>query len=255
MLVQLYNTYKYHLKYLSSLNKSPTKKFVIVSMGRTGSTVLTSLLNCHSRIYCDSEIFMKEKHIKMYLPLIYVKGHYNKFKERDIYGFKVKEEQLSTENKIDSRKFLNSLVNDDWKIIRLVRNNRLKLALSVYIAWQDGIYEIKKNENFIKKKQIFVDVNKFKQILDFHKILLERENNALKGIEYLQLEYETDILNNKSHQNTADKVFSYLGIESQRVNTPFVKKSEDNLKLLINNYYDFKSVISSTEYKKFLDEY
>ncbi|MCF6241607.1 MAG: sulfotransferase [Bacteroidales bacterium] len=252
MIQQFYNTYKYHLYSLNPFLNYPKKKFVIVSMGRTGSTLLASLLNRHSRIYCDSEIFMRQKHKKLYFPLMYIKGHYHKLKAKDIYGFKVKEEQFSTENKIDSNRFLHSLVNDNWKVIRLVRKNRLKLALSIYIAWEDGVYEVKREQKFEKKKQVFVHLNRFKQILDFHDKIIQREDKALKNIDYLKLSYETDLVNEQEHQKTANKVFSYLGIKKQEVETNFVKKSEDDMKVLVSNYDEFENFFSKTKYKQFL---
>lgn len=254
MLGQLYNTYKYHFRSMRKMMSEPKKKFIIVSMGRTGSTLLTSLLNSHSEIFCDSEIFMRKHHIPLFLPVIYLNGHSQNIKKHNasIYGFKVKEEQLSQENKLDSAKFLQNLHNDGWKLIRLARENRIKLALSVYQAWRDNIYEVKAGTSTKKISYINVEVDKLVEILDFHDALYKRESEALNGLRYLDLTFERDLLKNSVHQSTANKVFDYLELPHQSVSTEFKKKSDDNLRSLVKNYDELVNKLKNTKYAAFL---
>ncbi|MDC1505576.1 hypothetical protein N8475_10350 [Winogradskyella sp.] len=252
MLRKLYNTYKYHFKAINSKTTPSQKKFVIVSMGRTGSTLLTSLLNAHPAIYADSEILMNKNHIKLFAPQLFIRGHELKANQRGktVYGFKVKEEQISRENKLNSNKFLQSLNEDGYQIIRLIRKNRVKLALSVYQAWHDNIYEIKKIDSK-KVKSIEVNPKKLLEILNFHTELLKKEEDALEGLNYITVNYEEHLFDQTIHQHTADQIFKYLDVDRAKENTPFKKKAEDDLKVLINNYDEVSNFLENTQYAQY----
>ena len=234
----------------------PEHKFVILSMGRIGSTLLTSLINSHSEIYCEGEIFMRKQYLPILLPASFLKGHSRNVSENNatVYGFKVKEEQLSKENKLDSALFLQRLHHDGWKVIRLTRNNRIKLALSIYQAWKDNIYEVKAGGKPHKITQIPVEIDKLIEILDFHDHLFNRENEAVKDVPHLALTFEEDLLDNKMHQTTANKVFDFLNLSHQPVSTEFIKKSDNDLHSLVKNYAEIALRLKNTKYAGFLDE-
>ena len=241
---------------MRKMMSEPKKKFIIASMGRTGSTLLRSLLNSHSEIFCDSEIFMRKHHIPLLLPVIYLNGHSQKTKKHNasVYGLKVKEEQLSQENKLNSGKFLQKLHSDGWKIIRLSRENRIKLALSVYQAWRDNVFEVKAGTSTKKISHINVEVDKLVDILNFHDKLYNRESKALNGLPYLDLTFEKDLLISSAHQSTANKVFDYLELTHQSVSTEFKKKTDDNLRSLVKNYDELENKLQYTKYAGFLCE-
>ena len=69
-------------RYLNKLERSirllprpathPEKKFIIFAQGRSGSTLLVSLMNCHKEIFCDGEILNRLDYGKIYNPLKYI---------------------------------------------------------------------------------------------------------------------------------------------------------------------------------------
>ena len=69
--------------------RMPKTRFVIFAKGRTGSELLCSLLQSHSKVHCDKEILNQpvcfpQRLIRCYALL----------SRRDVYGFKVKIQQL-----------------------------------------------------------------------------------------------------------------------------------------------------------------
>lgn len=107
----------------------PYKKFVIFCQGRTGSTLLYSLLNSHQQIHCDEEILEDS----VFFPFQYVKGRCAKAK-KNVYGFRVKIYQLIHNQHQKPEKFLLNLSKDGWQIIYLKRTNILRQAISRMVA-------------------------------------------------------------------------------------------------------------------------
>jgi len=233
----------------------PENKFVMYTRGRTGSTVLTDLINCHPRIFCDAEIFnlLYSKSVVKF-PYLYINScskRASKYKKQ-VYGFKVKISQLVIEHKYSQyEKLLEKLYTTGWKFIYLKRKNFLRQQLSNYVAADTNIYHIKKGEEKNPAK-VKVDCDDLlKGIMQGEEIERTEESN-LKNIPHLTLEYETDIVDNSKHQETADKVFRYLGAESVKVTTDLKRIVPDNLEDTILNYEEVYLSLKDTEYSKYL---
>ncbi|HBE17486.1 MAG TPA: hypothetical protein DEG17_03890 [Cyanobacteria bacterium UBA11149] len=67
-----------YLRVLFKHKNIPSNKFVIFGQGRTGSTLLYSLLNSHPQIHCDEEILED----RVFFPVQYVKGRCCKAKKK-----------------------------------------------------------------------------------------------------------------------------------------------------------------------------
>lgn len=134
------NSFKKFIRNLNYKNlidprlKFPQSKFVMYTRGRTGSTLLTELLNCHHEIFCDVEIFnfLYSGSIVKF-PGMYINSCSKRAsaKGKKVYGFKVKISQLRYEHKYDNYdEILLNLYKKDWKFIHLKRVNFLRHQLS-----------------------------------------------------------------------------------------------------------------------------
>ncbi len=242
------NLFNYKLKY-------PENKFVIYTRGRTGSTVLTELLNCHPDIYCDVEIFnflYSENTVRF--PGLYIKSCSKRASvyKKPVYGFKVKIAQLRHEHKYeDYEKILTDLHSDGWKFIHLKRLNFLKHKLSNIYASKTNIYHLKKTDDK-KPQKIKVDCKELLEGIKYSEIVEKTEEENLKNIPHLKLIYENDILDNSVHQETADKVFRFLGLNSCKVKTNLKRIVNEDLKESIINYDEIYSSLKDTKYSKYL---
>jgi len=248
-------------KYLNLLKYKipfPDNKFVIYTRGRTGSTVLTDLLNCHPDIFCDIEIFnfLYSKGLVSF-PELYIKSCSKRaaFNKKQVYGFKVKIAQLRYEHKYSNyEKILSDLNSDGWKFIYLKRENFLRHKLSNIMSAQSQIFHIM-NSDSIKTPKIRIDCNSLLEGIKFAEEVEKTEKENLRNIPHLTLTYESDIIDNSKHQETADKVFSYLNLKTSTVSTNNKRIIPDNLEDTILNYDEVNNFFKDTEYSKYLNEY
>ena len=233
----------------------PEKKFLIYTKGRTGSTVLTDLLNSHPEMFCDYEIFnIENTGTAVRFPMLYINSCSKRaaLNKKSVYGFKVKIEQLKNEHKIKNiENFLQNLADKDWKIIYLKRTNILNHTLSGIISNHSKIFHLR-NGNDFKHEKFNVDCRHLLDVMNYFDELDSQEEESLKNIPHLNIGYESELLDNSSHQSTADKVFAFIGIESFPVNTNLKKILPENLKEIILNYDEMYKFISDTKFSKFL---
>lgn len=82
------NWYKNYTSYIREgftyFTYKPTKKFVIFTVGRSGSRLLVSLLQSHTHIHCDDELFQR----KLISPLNYLRLK-ERLSRKDVYGFEL----------------------------------------------------------------------------------------------------------------------------------------------------------------------
>lgn len=258
---KLLNIYIKKNKYKNLLNYKlpyPKNKFVIYTRGRTGSTVLTELLNCHPDIYCDVEIFNYLYSLsKVKFPGMYINSCSKKaaMYGKPTYGFKVKIAQLRYEhNYYNYDKILADMHSAGWKFIYLKRENYLRHKLSNFVSSKTNIFHLK-NGDIKKSEKILVDCNELLKGIEYSEEVEQTEKENLKNIPHLKLSYENDIQDNSKHQLTADKVFSFLGLRSEKVKTDLQRIVPDNLKDTIINYEEVYDFLKDTKYSKFLNSF
>ena len=231
---------------LKKLNE-PNKKFVIYGQGRTGSELLCSLLDSHPKIQCDKEILAHH----VFFPKLFIKGKYLACNQ-DAYGFKVKIYQLQDVQKLEPRKFMTELLNDDWKIVHIKRNNILRQAISWQVAEQRKQYHVKSKNQKLSTEKVTIDCNLLLEHMKYREMYQKTDEKVLENLPYLTVVYEEDLLPESKHQATVDKICDYLNIASVLVKTNFVRLTPDKLSELIENYEEFVNVIAQSKYAKFL---
>lgn len=251
--------FKKNFKYINLFRKNleyPEKKFLIYTRGRTGSSVLTDLLNCHPDIYCDNEIFnFLYSKTRTVFPIAYINSCSKRagIYKKQVYGFKVKIAQLKYEHKYRNyEKILLKLHDEGWKFIYLKRLNFLRHKISNLILAETKITNIKEGEKYQSKK-IKVDCDLLLKSIEFSNEVERQEEEDLKAIPHLQLVYEDDIQDNVNHQVTANKVFKYLGINEKQVRTKYMKLTPDRLEEIIQNYDEVYNFFKDTKYFEYLN--
>lgn len=245
-------------KYIELINPKlnyPDKKFLIYTRGRTGSTVLTELLNCHPEIFCDVEIFnFLYSGSKVKYPALYIKSCSKRasMHGKSVYGFKVKIAQLRYEHEYDNYdEVLRNLSEEGFKFVYLRRDNYFRHKLSNIISTQTKIFHLKNGDknNHVK---VQVDCDQLMEGIQYSETVNKTEAENLKGIDHITVTYEEDLIENSKHQETADKVFKYLGLNSVKVQTDLKRIVPENLKEIISNYDEVYNYFKDTEYIKFL---
>lgn len=253
-IIRYINQFKHISNVLPEINSYPQKKFIIFGQGRSGSTLLVSLMNCHSEIFCDGEIMSKEKYGKILFPLKYINlsSRYAPKNGKSVYGFKVKIYQLSRDQKYNNYlDILNTLNSNGWYFIHLRRSNILKQCLSVQIYLAHG-FAHNKNKKKLSRRKIKIDLERLKRQMKERTIYCKKEDEFLTNISHLSINYENDLLNSEKHQDTANKIFKYLGLNECEVNTSYRKIASDKIEDNIENYDELCTFLKSEGYEHFL---
>jgi len=248
-----------NLKYKNLLDprlKYPQSKFLIYTRGRTGSTLLTELLNCHPEIFCDVEIFnFLYSGSMVKFPGMYINSCSKRASAagKKVYGFKVKISQLRYEHKYDNYdEILYSLYGKGWKFLHLKRVNFLRHQLSNIISFQTNIYHLRKTDKDFKKK-VTVSCDKLYKGIIYGEEVEKTEEENLKNIPHHTVIYERDLLVNDRFQKTANDIFQFLGLKSFPVKSDLKRITQDRLEDVIENYKEVEDYFKNTKYEKYLN--
>ena len=74
----------------------------------------------------------------------------------------------------------------------------------------------------------------------------------LRDISKLTLTYEDNLLKPETHQDTMDRIFDYLGLQSYSVNSDLVRITSNEFRDFISNYDEFESRIVNSPYSMYL---
>lgn len=241
----------YFNNYLKPRSKDQIR-VAIFGQGRTGSTLLESLLCSTEYFYKNGELLKIEQDEIMF-PSQFIRG-LSKWKSNKNFIFHVKIYQLTRDRKrpIDPSYFIETLYNDGFNVIYLRRKNIIKHYLSNLVAEQRGEYH--KFDDRTENLKLFIDcnsfVNKVKERIRFN----EEEIAALANIEYLEVTYEDDLESSITHQNTVNKILKYLSLEKKEAITKFKKINTSSLKELISNYDEFAECMTVQGWENYLDQ-
>ncbi len=233
----------------SSVKKGTRKKikFVIFARGRSGSTLLLSLLNSDPKVNCEGEILnhrvlSPDKLINRRCSLA----------SKEIYGFKLLSYQLRTVQKInDPHTFLRELNLKGFKIIYLRRENLLRHALSKAYANHTNRWHAKSIVSNLPKMKI--DVHQLFQSIQESERLEKFETDVLKGIPHFSMTYERNLENPDTHLETVRKIADFLEIQLSSPVTSFVKLSSNDFEDFIENSSQMIEFLKKTQYSEFLD--
>lgn len=226
--------------------RDPQTRFVIFCQGRTGSSLLRSLLNSHPDVRCEGEILVDP----VAEPIEFLRETARN-PARPVFGFKVKIYQLTDAQKVDPREFLSELRVQSYRIIYLRRNNLLRHAISNTFAEARRSYH---DRSTGPRPSLAVDPAQLIGVMQRRQKHLDNEAVVLEGFEYLTVEYERDLLDPRQHQPTADRVFAFLGLEPVSVATDLSRSVSGSLSDRIANYDELAAALDGTEFSHFLTD-
>ena len=215
----------------------PDRRFIVFGQGRSGSSLLCSLLNSHSQIQCDGEM------LKFQVGDLhsYVDG-ISKMSSLPNYGIKVKYYQISKDQKRDPQEFLNHLHAEGWKILHLRRKDNFRHAISGIISHRTGTYH---TETKMPVRKITIGIPQLEETMKKRVRHYEEEVRLLENIPHKCICYEDHLLKEDQQQSTMNEVFDYLGLPKEAVATSLVK-------IVKGDWKDFCE--NSDEIKRFLDQ-
>jgi LPS sulfotransferase NodH len=241
------------------------QKFIIMSQGRSGSTMLRGILAQHSQIISFGEIF-RDRRISFNIEgynnesksLLLLRNWYpTYFLDHFIFpaysenikavGFKVFAHHLNHPRFAPVWEWLNC--NKDIKVIFLIRKNFLASITSAEKARKTGIWGITDNSSR----------DKLNVTLDYENLVMRFKNrhrsnaealNRLSNHQILQITYEEII---GDYNNKIRNIQNFLGVDFE-LHKPIGKKQEVRpLSEVITNYNELRGRFINTEWSSFFE--
>lgn len=195
----------------------PASGFIILAQGRTGSTLLQSLLDSHPRIRCDREVLGNRKRE----PLQYVTGM--ALRERALgrfWGFKAKYYQISKSiTDLSGNEFMLELQQRDWKVLHLYRRNILKTAISTIIGRQRETWKYGQRDKKTSDP-CYIDPKMLCDFINYRRDQNNADREFLAGVEHFPIAYE-DRLENGT--DSLEDLLHFLGLEAHPLKTSLRK--------------------------------
>jgi LPS sulfotransferase NodH len=193
-------------------------QFVVLTSGRSGSELLRSLVGAHPLVYHDVEILDRD----VLFPALWVASRRLRHRDR-AWGFKVKVQDLTRFQRpaVDPGAFLADLAARGYAVVHLRRENVVLQSLSVLRARATGEYHRAADEAVDARRTI--DCGELVRACGYQMDHLDREDEALAGIDHLTITYETDLDDPARHQATADRLFDHIGVDRVPVATDLTR--------------------------------
>jgi LPS sulfotransferase NodH len=232
-------------------HREQVRSFVLLFQGRTGSTYLTEALASHPEINMLGEDFSghrKKSSLQLQAMREFLtpprSGTYRAI------GFKIKLHAVA-----DPEGFAELLKKKLAYIIHLGRRNRVKHAVSWINA--SRLYNITGDWNLYSEEHrpvaLTIDPVEFRTALG----RVEERNRLLRDyvisleLPMLSLYYEDLLIDRR---NTIDLVLAFLGVPLRLVEGKAVKNTSDDLRQVIKNFDELRSLYTGTPYERMFDE-
>lgn len=240
----------YVLHYLKCI-KPQTVRVIIFAQGRTGSSLLESLISSTGHFKKRGEL-LGESGTAVEFPYQYISGLSKLFrKENFIFHLKIYHLLEDRNKQVDPSVFLRKLQEDGWKIIYLKRKNKLNQAMSNLIAARTGVYHKYSEIRVPIRFEVDIDsiTKRIEKRLEYDKM----EAEVLSNLNYYQVVYEEDLEKSEYHQTTVNNILSYLSLEKREAKTKLLKINTFSHKELVANYHELYKLLKEKEWLGYLD--
>ena len=89
--------------------------------------------------------------------------------------------------------------------------------------------------------------------MEYFERLTRFQDASLEDIPHLSVTYEQDLLPQNRHQDTADRIFEYLGLAPARVETQLRKLTSNDLSQIVDNLDEVTAALRDTPFARFLE--
>lgn len=230
----------------------PQKHCFILCAPRTGSTLLTSYLNCHPAVFFETEL-LSQTHPKGLRSRWTSKSaafnhlrHVLNYLDHPICGAKLMFPHFQMRG-ISLSELQNEFPKAQWLV--LYRRNILDQYLSHKIAWNTALWTQRRGTNRPSLENIRVRLNA-KHALEYRDWVLSSYQETLdtEGIckRSIWISYEDLVADSQKLLNGV--IFPFLGVNPCQTRTSLTKQNIWNYPELISNYEEIKDWIQRTDF-------
>lgn len=233
-------------------------KIVLISQQRQGSTLAASLLNSHSLVHNDGELFKQSDLKKIFpawaLPWVDRYPHwYLRYKELQCkqpnYTFKFMVNQVS-----HPRAFVRRMVNRGYKVVSIYREDAIGIALSRCIAEQTKVWFVRSFDRRTNEK-VHIDPQHFFNALADVTRYYRLQERVLEGVEHLPIHYEHDLCRNDRFEYFSKSICAFAGLPFEELSTKSLTTDDRTDSERIQNFDELMDLIKASEWAHYLKQY
>jgi LPS sulfotransferase NodH len=225
-------------------------RLLIFGQGRTGSTLLESLLASTGHFRKSGELLNVSKG-EILFPNAYTRGMSKRASDENfLFHLKIYHLTRDRRRPVDPTKFLNSLDKGGWKVVYLRRRNTVRHQLSNVVRENRG--RAHKFDDEQERHRILVDCESFVEKVSERIRFEQAEQVALKDIDFCEVVYEDDLEHASMHQGSVDRILDFVSLERRPVTTMHRRVNTQELDDLIINYDEFVQCLVRSDLDRFL---
>jgi hypothetical protein len=228
------------------LRRPPRGRFVLFSQGRTGSSLLESLLAAHPEVHRSIEILSKRRRLADLHRFLDAASRRSR---HPVWGAKIKVDQLEFQG-VDPPAFLATLATSGWRLVHLWRRDTLRQSVSHFVRRHRG--HAHRKDDRPETLRLRIEPSALLGQIESRLERLARERAALRDLPHVEVVYEDDLLRAERHQLTADRLFAFLGVAPAPVSTDFRKVTPSDLPSLIENWAEVRRAIGASPHASLL---
>jgi LPS sulfotransferase NodH len=223
-------------------------RLLIFGQGRTGSTLLGSLLASHPALHYADEVLGRN----MLFPNSWIEGGRARHR-REAYAIHVKLYQVREQQCVrDVNGWLRHMHDRGWHVAYLRRDNLFRHVLSNMVAGATGAFHV--HSDVQSTPQVQVDIPGLIHFMYARQQLQRDERAALQSLPHLEMTYEQDLLDPNAWQTTADRVFDVLGLPSATVRASLRRTGTADLSDVVANLDDVRRALRGLGWEHYLEQ-
>ncbi|MBI1356439.1 MAG: hypothetical protein GC160_19020 [Acidobacteria bacterium] len=200
-----------------------SKHVLIFAQGRTGTTLLESLL-CSTGHFDGRGEVLNTYTREVWKPIPYVRG-LGRAADGTNLVVHVKGSHLTRARRrlgsVDAVDLLRALDADGWTIVNIGRSSIADQVLSECVALARGGYH--KTNDRQEMVRVRIDPAEFMRRYDVRLRFGQEDRAALDQFPHLQLTYEQDLADASGHQSAVDRILDAVGLPHKPVRTSLRK--------------------------------
>ena len=231
-------------------------RFIILSQARQGSTLLQTILNSHSQIKFEGELFQDKSMIKRFGKPIsqLVKHHFSlsyinflaSHSNKEHWGFKLILNQVP-----DPLEFIKNAHESGYELIDLRRHNGIEVALSACIASKSGKWFMN-NSREQHQNPIYIEPELFLMRLTHYEEQIALQNELIKNKNHFRVSYEDDLKTPEKRVEFCKRFCDHFKIPREDMQGVTIPSDEKKYHERVSNYNELIEHIKLTRFKYLL---
>ena len=242
---------KAYFSHLTRPHRKDQLRVVIFAQGRSGSTLLESLL-CSTPYFRKGGELLGDAGTTVRYPFAFISGLAKENTKNFIFHLKIYHLTTDRSKPIEPGPFLAQLVEDGWKIIYLKRRNKLNQVLSYQIRQVRGKAQKYDEEN--EEFRLAIHPHSLKEGIERRFSYEKAEKKALRNLPHHEVIYERDLEDTDKHQRTVDGILSFLDLAPVPVSTRLKKINSKHPREYLESYFRIKKMLIANGWEKFIKQ-